>query len=346
MFEAFTFEVILEDMLSRVTNDVDKREGSMIYDALAPAAYHLAEMYFYLDTFFDLVSIDTAVGIYLDRKAAEYGIIRKAATFSMRKMEASGAVNIGTRWGLNDTTYVVKELILENKYKVQCEQSGIIGNAYTGNLENIDNVSGVTARLTEILIKGANEEDDESLRKRIQEYLVAPSQDGNAAQYKKWATEYSGIGAAKVFPLWNGGNTVKIAITDSSCLPAGSELIAKFQGYIDPGAEGLGNGVAPIGSKVTVTGGTKKNISIAAKVVLAEGFAGAEGAASAITAYLASIAYVKSSVSYMRIGSALLDCVSIADISGLTINDGITDIALVGDEIPVLTDLSLTVVIG
>ena len=54
MFEDMTFENILNDMLSRVPNDVDKREGSIIYDALAPCAYHLAQTYFQLRHYMDL----------------------------------------------------------------------------------------------------------------------------------------------------------------------------------------------------------------------------------------------------------------------------------------------------
>lgn len=60
MWENMTYENILKDMLGRVTSDVDKREGSVIYDALAPAAYKLAEAYFMLNIFLDLVSGDTA----------------------------------------------------------------------------------------------------------------------------------------------------------------------------------------------------------------------------------------------------------------------------------------------
>lgn len=38
MFEEMTFENILSQMLENVQGDVDKREGSIIYDALAPVA--------------------------------------------------------------------------------------------------------------------------------------------------------------------------------------------------------------------------------------------------------------------------------------------------------------------
>ena len=36
-YEDITYEVILQRMLNRVPNNMDKREGSIIYDALAPA---------------------------------------------------------------------------------------------------------------------------------------------------------------------------------------------------------------------------------------------------------------------------------------------------------------------
>ena len=49
MYEHITFDVILERMMDRVPNNIDKREGSIIYDALAPAAVELAQMYIELD---------------------------------------------------------------------------------------------------------------------------------------------------------------------------------------------------------------------------------------------------------------------------------------------------------
>ena len=48
MYEDMTYEAILEDALSRVPSDVDKREGSIIYDTLAPVCYKLAECYAWL----------------------------------------------------------------------------------------------------------------------------------------------------------------------------------------------------------------------------------------------------------------------------------------------------------
>ena len=47
MYESMTYEVILQRMLERVREkypDLDTREGSVIYDALAPAAVEAYQM--------------------------------------------------------------------------------------------------------------------------------------------------------------------------------------------------------------------------------------------------------------------------------------------------------------
>ena len=46
--EYFDYDTILQRMLDRVPIQIDKREGSIIYNALAPAAAELAQMYILL----------------------------------------------------------------------------------------------------------------------------------------------------------------------------------------------------------------------------------------------------------------------------------------------------------
>ena len=45
MYENMTFENIMDRCLARVSASVDKREGSIVYDAIAPAAAELAILY-------------------------------------------------------------------------------------------------------------------------------------------------------------------------------------------------------------------------------------------------------------------------------------------------------------
>lgn len=49
MFETNTYEAILQRLLDRIPDTMDKREGAVIYDALAPAAIELNLAYIALE---------------------------------------------------------------------------------------------------------------------------------------------------------------------------------------------------------------------------------------------------------------------------------------------------------
>lgn len=339
MFENMTYENILADMLSRVTSDVDKREGSIIYDALAPVAYKLAETYFQLNNFLDLVSGDTAVGDYLDRVVADYGIKRKQSTNAIRMIETTGIVNIGTRWGIENTTYTITEKITNNIYYALCNQPGSIGNQYSGTLENIDNVGGVTAVLTEIVASGSDEESDDNLRSRFYNQIQTPSTSGNVDNYAQWALEVPGVGNAKILPLWNGNGTVKVLIVDSN-MSIDQTLEQQVYDYIET--------VRPIGATVTVDSPTGKEISVSANVVLdgtrligevetlfIEGF----------TEYLRSTVFDNYSISYAKIGSILLSTIGVQDYTDLKVNGSTSNINIGAEELPIEGLISLIEVV-
>ena len=71
MFEETTYETILERMKDRVSDSMDKREGSIIHDALAPTAIELQLVYIDLDTVLREVFTDTASREFLVRRAEE-----------------------------------------------------------------------------------------------------------------------------------------------------------------------------------------------------------------------------------------------------------------------------------
>lgn len=329
MFEDMTFENILDDMLERVPNDIDKREGSIIYDALAPCAYHLAETYYRLSNYVDLFFVGTAVGEFLDRKAADYGLTRKPATKAMRKIVTTGQVDIGTRWGLEDTTYIIIEKELDTEYKAECEQYGEIGNAYTGTLNSIDNVSGVTATLADIIVSGEEEESDDNLRTRIYNQIRRPSTSGNKDNYVQWALEVPGVGKAKAIPLWDGPGTVKVLIIDSN-MEVDETLEQVVYDHIES--------VRPIGAAVTVDSPSELNIDVTAKVDISVAYdleAVEEAFIQALEEYRKDITFRDSYVSYAYIGKYLFDTAGVLDYTDLKLNGNMQNIEIGEDEIPV-----------
>ena len=106
--EYFDYDTILQRMLDRIPIQIDKREGSIVYNALAPAAAELAQMYILLKNNIDLVFADTAVDEYLDRLANQVGITRNEATFAIKKGTFYDEnnqlmdINLGERFTIED----------------------------------------------------------------------------------------------------------------------------------------------------------------------------------------------------------------------------------------------------
>ena len=69
--DKYTFKYLMELALDNVPDSLDKREGSIIYDALAPACYELAEYYMELKKTLENTFAETASNEYLDLRAAE-----------------------------------------------------------------------------------------------------------------------------------------------------------------------------------------------------------------------------------------------------------------------------------
>ena len=169
MFEKNTLDNLLNRMLARVPSGIDKREGSIIYDALAPAAAELAQAYIQLDVVISETFADTASRQYLILRAKERGLKPYEATAAEVKGVFNCAVPIGSRYSLDEFNYVVTELIndSDHSYKLVCETAGSVANHKTGTLIPIEYVDGLeSAVITEVLIPGEDEEETEDFRKR------------------------------------------------------------------------------------------------------------------------------------------------------------------------------------
>lgn len=341
-----TFEEILKRALSRVPNDMDKREGSPIYLALAPACFELAEAYMQLETIRDMTYADTSIGDDLTRRCAERGVYRKDATYALRKGLFNIEVPIGSRFRLDETTYTVVRLLEGTAYELKCEQSGTIGNVYTGTLLPIEYIKNLTtAELTDILVPGEEVEADESLRKRYFESLESEAYGGNIADYKNKTKAIDGVGGVKVYPVWNGGGTVKLVIVDTEYNKPNPTLIEKVQTLIDPVQnQGEGRGIAPIGHVVTVEGVQETNITIASQITLQEGYEWEdveEGIKKAIRDYFKELCKTWEEagglvirISYIE--TRILGVTGVLDIQNTLLNEQGQNLVLEVNHIPVL----------
>ena len=359
MFENMTYAAIIQRMKDRIEEqypDVDMREGSLIFNAIAPAAMELSILYSQLDNVLKESFITTASRHYLLLACQQMGIdiSQFRATRGIHRARFNVPVTIGSRWNCDIYNYEVLQEIDDQSeeeqglyiYLVRCETAGSAPNGVIGTLTPIDfNNSMLSyADLSGVVVNGEDEATDDEIREIYQLYITDTLVDGNVAQYEYWCQSYDGIGRYRIFPLWNGANTVKVLILNSNGDIADDGLVAEFQEYLDPGITGMGDGVAPIGAFVTVGTATPKEINVSANVKLKDGYEGTDLLGDNLIALFNDTAFNRSVLPYMEVGATLINSDGVDYVSDLLINGGTDNIVLAEDEAPVLGTATWTVI--
>lgn len=361
--QQYTYEYLMELALSFVPDDRDKRQGSVIYDALAPFCQVLAAGAIQLKQFYTQTYALTATGEDLDNRVAEQGITRFAATYAVRKISVADedgnpvVIPIGARFSTISNTnpvnysvtaqYVEDGVAVPGSYEATCEELGVIGNEYSGNLINITFVQGLASvTMTSTLVPARNEETDEELRERYFDTLNQKAFGGNIADYRAKVTELAGVGAVQIYPVWNGGGTVKLSIVDPTYGPCSPEFIDSVQKDIDPenaqGEQGTGLGIAPIGHRVTVVTPDEIIIDVTASIVLNPNYVLGQVETpiqEAIEGYIRSLRQswadttdlnkYTCDVFVSRVSAAIINVPGVANVVSVTLNGASKDIQLV-----------------
>lgn len=340
-----TYEELLQRCLDRIPSTLDKRQASVIYNALAPCCAELAQLWIKLASTYDLVFVDTAVGEALDALVKQNGMTRKEATYALRKGEFNMVVPVGSRFSDGTLNYIVTENITgTNNSRLECETAGAVGNTYYGSLIPISYIDGlITAELTDIIDSGEDIESDDALRERYLEWVTAPEFGGNISDYQVKVKALTGVGGCKVIPVWNGGGTVKLIITNSTYGVPDQSLINYVQQEVDPTGDQTGLGIAPIGHVVTVVGVEEASLSVACKLVLETGKT-IEDVQTNINnivdnyfSYLASIWDSQENliIRISQLETRVLGVDGVLDINSLTVNGTTNNIQLTSTQIPV-----------
>ena len=338
MYESMTYEVILQQMLDKVPSEFDKREGSIIYDALAPAAAELAQLYIELDVVLNETFADTATGLYLERRCAERGILREKATFAVvQGVFTPSNINVtNKRFRCNNFYYKASD-----NGSLVCESSGTEPNGITGQLIPVDYIDGLeSAEITRVLVPGEDEETDEHLRDRYYDTISSQAFGGNITDYEEKTNGIDGVGGVKVTPVWNGGGTVLLTIIASDYTAPTDTLIDRVQTEMES--------IAPIGHIVTVQGVVDSTINIATEITYQDGWDWSSAGVYievAIDEYFKSLAEswddnTNLVVRISGIEQKILACQGVLDIQNTTLNEQDNNIQLDVNEIPIRGDVT------
>lgn len=344
MYEDQTYENILDRSLARVASDVDKREGSVIMNAIAPVSAEHADVYIQLGNIVNNGYADTAVREFLILRCKERGIIPYEATKATLKGKFNMEIPIGSRFNLNELNYIATAFIESADgyfyYQMECETEGTNGNKFFGELSSIEYIDkDLTGELTELLIPAEDEEDTEALRTRYLNSFDSNPFGGNKQDYVEKTDALDGVGGTVVIPVWNGGGTVKLIIINSDYGVASSTLVKAVQEAIDPDPQGTGSGIAPIGHTVTVVSAVGKTVSIKSRIALNDGYQWSQvkpKAEETLEAYFLEMRknWEKGNlvVRISQIENRLLNLDGILDVADTQLNDVASNLALAQEE--------------
>ncbi len=361
------FENILARMLSRVPDTLDKRQGSIIYDALAPAAVELTEALIEREANRALSYASMSVGEWLDLRVFEHGIARMPETQALRygwfwaddaQTVPFSSVTIGSRYSVpNDATnfVVTKQTEAAGVYEMRCEVAGEMGNRFLSGTELIpvEYASGLAyVVLGDVIVPGEDEESDQALFERFVRWITRPPFGGNRADYEEYFRQIDGIGSIRLYRADPDKGHVTAFVLGADEMPVSQRLLEEAQTRIDPFVnQGEGIGMAPMAHIVHVQNTLAATMDVEAQLVLVRGWTIGQvqpGIEQAIADYLAELRqhwadyvaldspdYVDCVVRVAQIEAAMLTVEGVADVLQTELNGGSVNILLPREQVPV-----------
>ncbi|WP_127849730.1 baseplate J/gp47 family protein [Lacticaseibacillus hulanensis] len=352
--DSWTRDGVIEQILSRVPDTVDKREGSIIYDAVAPAAVTIVDLVTQFKQFVLESYTQTADNEFLDYRGQEKGLTRYAATNAVVTAvftDVAGqpiGVDNGDRFATIETQpyyYTVSQVLDGGKAQLTCETAGEGPNHYLGQILPVTpNDDVANAVITDITVPARDTETDDDYRARILKQSTSVAYGGNIADYQAMIAGLETVGAVQVYPTWNGGGTVKLVILDNDYDIPSDDLVTQVQQAIDPqDATGNGYGLAPIGHTVTVVAPTARTINMSLSIEIdktTDYTTAANAAKQAIADYIVTVhkawanldngtrSYAQS-VYRSQVFAAVLKVPGVINVTGLTLEGKDADVQLV-----------------
>lgn len=362
MFEDMTFENLLDDVLDEAPEDIDTRQGSIFYDAVAAVTLKIAKLYADLGLIIDMTTVATATGDALDIKAGEYGITRHDPTPARYRVNFEGTVpNAEERFFTDEFFFRLQHDEENGIYYLEAEEAGAECNTVLSGTIAIPagDIPGLeSATFGTVYEYGSDVETDESLRARVQSKISGPAENGNREHYKLWCEEVEGIGRARIYPLWNGPNTVKAVLVDSRGNPCSQTKVSEVQNYVDPATkgyqttvngktyvvgDGLGEGRANIGAHFTAMSAQGLPVNVSFTAEPAENYTAEtikQEVEKAVGEYLQKLCVsaketIDVVVRLTTIGGILSDLPCIVDYRDLLLNGKAENIIPGQDDVPV-----------
>lgn len=319
-----TYDEILNRCLEKVPDDIDVREGSFMYTAIAPVCFELSNAYFEMQNMLDLAFVETSYEDYLDKVAVMVGITRYDAvnTQKLAEIVCSGDI-IGEKFSCGEYIFEVISHADGDNYIIKAMDYDTSIDNLTGELYSILNLTSVeSATIIGNYILSSAKEDDETLRQRIKEKLFEKPFGGNIADYKDTVLGFDGISFVHIFTGYDvGASNVKVIIAGAEKAILDDNICEELATYFNGDDENIA--CAPIGHNVSVASCETLDVSVECTVECVSGsnFENISiGVRERISLYISELGFENDTISIMKIVACILDDDSILDVSNVLIN--------------------------
>lgn len=350
-----TEEEIKNSYLGNIPDNLSKIQGTFTHDHASATSLEVHQAYLLMEQNFKNSFVQTADEEYLVLKGEEYGVFRNEATSATGDVILTGTVGtiipVGTLFKTDagtqfSSTIQITLIAGNNSVHAEAVEPGINGNVPSGTIKSlVTTISGVaTVNNPNPFTGGTDIEDIEEYRGRVLYKMQKPATSGNKYHYQIWARDIDGVGDAKVFPVWDGGGTVKICIIDSNMQPATVDLVNEVQKYLLE--------QCPVGAGPTTISAAGLNINVSVDVALGSGYT--LGAitpliSEGIFEYLKEKAFTgqyntppaNDIISYAQIGNVILNVEGVIDYQNLIINGGVANVEVGAEQVAILGALAV-----
>lgn len=349
MYKDNTYELIKERVLDKIGNSLDKREGSFVNDMVSPYCLELERVYQEFNYLLSIMFLENSNTEELEKRASEYGVTRKLGQKAKGAVTFTGTVGaivpkgtlVSTTTGLLfETDHEIKLTEAEGTVNITAKEIGSMYNLEVGTITNLPMpVSSVVSISNKVkTIGGVNKETDKELLGRILDKIKNPSNGGNIADFRRWATEVNGVGDAKVFPLWNGNGTVKIVPITTEKKAPDSNIIANVKNNIEA--------KKPIFGQVTVEAPLETTVNISAKIKMDHNYSLdiiKEEYNKRIKKYIEDSVLKVYTVDYFKCLSFFYDIEGVTEVIEFKLNNGNSNLSIDTYNIQVLGSVAITV---
>ena len=358
-----TAENLKQRILGRFTTDLQTREGSFTNDVISAMALELCNCYHSIAALLPMFYLDDTSGEYIDQQASAVAITRKTGTTATCSITFTGTNGATVPAGAAYYTQTGLAFYLDASVTIaDGTATGTLTAADVGDEYNISageivtaltNYTGVTGFSNGTASGGTDAEADTALLSRYLNQMRRAPTSGNPYQYQQWAESVDGVGAARIVSKWDGPGTVKVILTSQDMETVDETVRAAAADYIET--------QRPVGPAVTVVSASAHNLAVAATVsidgttTLAAVQTALQMATGNYLAELAQTAFADTidldfdtmegktyTVSYNRISYLLLSISGVKDYTALTVGGGTGNITIAADEVPVLTEVTVS----